>query len=183
MTKAPDFNMVVSVREGCYKQARALLRDLGRVRRTEYYNVLALSVDDAREAMEVLQAWCDIDPAILDWLGHVAPVEVGFDFQSPEEFETRAREAVLQWLPRLVGKRFHVRMHRRGFKGRLEGSAEERMLGEVILAALDEAGTPARVTFEDPDAIVLVETLGQHAGLALLTREDLRRYPFINLAG
>ena len=72
-------------------------------------------------------------------------------------------------------------MHRRGFKGRIEGAAEERRLGEAILDSLQQAGTPARVTFEDPDAIVLIETLGQHAGLALITREDLRRYPFIHL--
>lgn len=182
MTKAPEFNLVVSVREGCFKQTKSLLRDLGRVHTTDYYNVLTLQTDDAREAMEVLRAWCEIDPAILDWLGHVVPVDIRLEFQSPEEFETRAREALLQWLPRLADNSFHVRMHRRGFKGRLEGAAVERLLGETILAGLREAGTPARVTFDDPDVIVLIETLGQHAGLALITREDLRRYPFIHLA-
>lgn len=179
MTAAPDFNAVVSVREGAYTQARALLGELGRVQGTAYYNVLTLDAADLHEAMEALRIRCSSDPSVMDWLGHFTPVEAVFAFQSPGEFESRARETLLQWLPRLAGRRFHVRMHRRGFKGRMEGPAEERLLGSAIVAALEAAGTPARVAFDDPDAIVLVETIGQQAGLALLTRELLRRYPFI----
>lgn len=181
MTKALNFNAVVSAREGTYAQVRTLLEDLGLVRRTAYYNVLTLRADDLHEAMEALRTRCDTDPAVRDWLGHFTPLETGFSFQSPEEFETRAREAVLQWLPRLAGRSFHVRMHRRGFKGRMEGPAEERMLGGAIVTALEHAGAPGHVTFDDPDAIILVETLGQQAGIALLTRELLQRYPFLNL--
>jgi tRNA(Ser,Leu) C12 N-acetylase TAN1 len=42
-------------------------------------------------------------------------------------------------------------------------------------------GTPARVTFEDPDFIVAVETVGQRAGMSLWSREELQRYPFVRL--
>jgi tRNA(Ser,Leu) C12 N-acetylase TAN1 len=82
---------------------------------------------------------------------------------------------------RLKGKSFHVRMHRRGFKGKISTVEEERMLNEVILKALEDLGMPGRLNFDDPDAIVAVETLGQHAGFSLWTREDLKQYPFLRL--
>jgi tRNA(Ser,Leu) C12 N-acetylase TAN1 len=88
---------------------------------------------------------------------------------------------VLKWVAQLAGKRFHVRMHRRGMKGRLSSQAEERHLSEVLLAALEEAGTPGRVAFEDPDAVVAVETVGAGAGLSLWSREALHQYPFLKL--
>jgi tRNA(Ser,Leu) C12 N-acetylase TAN1 len=37
------------------------------------------------------------------------------------------------------------------------------------------------VVFDDPDAILSVDTVGDRAGLALWTREELRRYPFLGL--
>jgi tRNA(Ser,Leu) C12 N-acetylase TAN1 len=109
------------------------------------------------------------------------PVRSTFTFQSPEEFEARARDAALAFLPELAGKEFHVRLYRHGFKGRLSSHEEERLLGTVLREALEKAGTPGHVTFEDADVILAVETLGNRAGLSLWTREDLRRYPFLRL--
>jgi hypothetical protein len=40
-------------------------------------------------------------------------------------------------------------------------------------------GTPARVTFDDPDAILLIETIGGRAGMAVLTRDDYARHPLL----
>jgi hypothetical protein len=51
----------------------------------------------------------------------------------------------------------------------------------VLLAALEAAGTPGRITFDDPDAILAVETVGRRAGPSLETREDLATYPFLGL--
>ncbi len=38
-----------------------------------------------------------------------------------------------------------------------------------------------RLAFEDPDALVAIETVGQRAGVSVWTREELRRYPFIRV--
>jgi hypothetical protein len=72
-------------------------------------------------------------------------------------------------------------MHRRGFKGRLSSQHEERFLDEVLLEALDTRGKPSRITFEDPDAILALETVDSRAGVSLWTREDIQRYPFLHL--
>ncbi len=75
----------------------------------------------------------------------------------------------------------HVRLYRRGFKGRLSSHDEERFLDDALLQALEAAGTPRRITFDDPDAVIDVETLGNWAGLSLWTRADLARYPFLKV--
>jgi hypothetical protein len=72
-------------------------------------------------------------------------------------------------------------MHRRGWKGRLETPAEERPIGEFLFDRLASTEAPARVDFKDPDAILALETPDTRGGLALWTRDNLTRYPFLNL--
>jgi hypothetical protein len=56
---------------------------------------------------------------------------------------------------------------------------EERAVADALLEATRETGNPAHVTFDDPDAIVLVETIHGRAGISLRTREDYRRHPLL----
>lgn len=176
-----DWNVVVSVRGNGFANACELLGDFGSVRRTEYYNILVMRVDDTDAFIREFSSLVEIDPHILTFVGRVIPVVITFTFQDVDEFERKGKEAALRWLPELAGKSFHVRMYRRGFKGRMSSQEEERILAEVLIEALDGLGTPGRVTFVDPDAILAVETVGGRAGLSLWTRDDLKRYPFLGL--
>jgi tRNA(Ser,Leu) C12 N-acetylase TAN1 len=45
--------------------------------------------------------------------------------------------------------------------------------------AVREAGATAIVTFEDPDVVVDVETVGGWAGIALRTRDDRSAFRFL----
>ena len=76
----------------------------------------------------------------------------------------------------LRGKTFHVRLHRRGHRRELPTPAEERFLDEATRAT----GAPGRIAFDDPDAVVAVETVGDRAGLPAWGREELRRSPFLH---
>jgi tRNA(Ser,Leu) C12 N-acetylase TAN1 len=58
---------------------------------------------------------------------------------------------------------------------------EETRLSDFLLESLTKTGAGAHVTFDNPDAIVAVETIGQDAGLSLWSREELQRYPFLRL--
>jgi hypothetical protein len=73
-------------------------------------------------------------------------------------------------------------MHRRGFKGVLSTPKEERFLDDVLLDALEAAGKPGRIGFEEPDAIVQIETVDGRAGLSLWSAAELRRYPFLGVS-
>lgn len=176
-----DWNVVATTREHGFKQARTFLMPFGAVHTTGFYNVLTLSVGSVDVFLEQLREAAEQEPRYLDWIARVVPATATFDFQNPEEFEEKARVSVAPWAAQLAGRSFHVRMHRRGFKGRISSQDEERFLDECIIVRSAEHGEPARVSFEDPDFIVAVETVAQRAGLSLWSRDTLKRYPFLRL--
>lgn len=176
-----DWNVVVSLQERGFKRAFKDLQGFGLVSKTDFFNVLALKVSDIERFQEALLAWVEERPALLAAIARLVPVTDTFIFQSAEEFETKAKEIVWQWVPQLAGKTFHVRMHRRGFKERLSSLEMEQLLDGILMAALAQAGTPGHITFDNPEAIVVVETLGQWAGLACWQREEMNRYPWLRL--
>ena len=158
-----------------------MLRRYGEVTATEYFNVLLLTVPDVTEFLEKLEDDTRKDMTLLNAASRIIAAQQSFDFQSPQEFEDKACRAVDEMIPRLKGCSFYVRMHRRGFKSRLSSQTEERFLDHHILGRLEHAHSSGRVTFDDPDAIVTVETVGQRAGLACWSRKERQRYPFLNL--
>jgi tRNA(Ser,Leu) C12 N-acetylase TAN1 len=175
-----DWNVVVSVREGCFNIVRKLLREYGPVASTAFSNVLVMQVADPKRLLADLAERASEQPEILGVLGRVLPVRSTFTFQSREDFMVKGKEATLAVVSELAGKSFYVRMHRHGFKGRISSAEQERFLGENLLEALEKAGTPGRVTFEDPDVIVVLVTLGNWAGLSVWTRKDRQRYPILH---
>jgi tRNA(Ser,Leu) C12 N-acetylase TAN1 len=173
---AADWNVVVTVAEQGFRDAVRLLRKWGRVKRTSFYNVLAMTVERPGEFLAAFAAAVSASPGILNSISHVIPAQHAFDFTTAEEFEARARAVALAWTPQLGGKSFHVRLHRRGFKGVLSTPREERFLDEALLSALGDGG---RISFTDPDAVIQIETIGGRAGMSLWTQEELRQYPFL----
>lgn len=174
-----DWNVLVTLSEPTYGIARNLLARWGRLRRTDYHYVATMAVADPASFLREFAAAVEQTPGILNAMSHVVPFEHVFSFEDAAEFETKAREIALTYVPRLVGKSFHVRLHRRGLKGTISTPTEERFLDEALLEALAAAGGPGRISFEDPDCVLLIETVGQSGGLALWTREELKRYPFL----
>ncbi len=176
-----DWNVVVTVREGGFVPACRLLEPYGLVKKSEFFNILTMRADDPRWLLVELHRQLAGSTAIAGWIARFMPLERFFTFQAPGEFETHARDAVSAWLPRLAGRSFHVRMHRRGFKGKMSSMEEERLLDTFLLERLAEAGTPGRLVFDDPDGIITVETLGTRCGLALWERQELARFPLLHL--
>lgn len=184
MQAAPsiDWNVMVTLAEGAtLREARRVLRRWGQVRRTHFYNVLTMTVPDTATFLAEFAEAVQDAPGIRNAVSHVIPARATFDFHTVDEFETRAREVALGWGEALVGRRFHVRLHRRGFKGVLLTPHEERFLDDALLQASAAAGKPARIAFEDPDAVIQIETIDARAGMSLWSREDLQRYPFLGV--
>jgi tRNA(Ser,Leu) C12 N-acetylase TAN1 len=175
------WNVLVTLAGRAYNRPLRLLRRHGRVQQTGLFNVVALEVPDVPAFLEALRLDRDAGGELSGYLARVLPVERSFSFSDAADFADKARGVVLEWAPRLAGRSFHVRIHRRGCKDLLHTLDEERRLDEAVLAELRQRGTPARVTFDDPDAVVDVETLRQEVGMALWTRPDLARYPFVRV--
>jgi len=176
-----EWNVVINLNERMPRMAYRKLEFFGPIKRTGFFNVLLMKVDDLPGMLETMKKWTLEDPQSLSFLSRVIPAARTFVFQSAEEFEARAKETVLQWVPALAGKGFHVRMRRRGFKGKLSSLDEEHFLDKALLDATKKTGAQGHITFDNPDAIISVETIGPWAGLSVWGREDLQRYPFIKL--
>lgn len=176
-----DWNVVISIYEGHFRRAKEILEPFGRLAETDYYNLVVLRVADIRRFVDDLQERAGADPSLGKVLSRVLPVSVCFDFQTPAEFEALATQAVEPWIPQLSGKRFHVRMHRRGFRGRLSSQNEERFLDRFLQEKLEELGAQGRIDFEDPDYVLAIETVGQRAGLSLWSREQRQELPLLKL--
>ena len=175
------WNVVVTVHEGYYRRARELLEPLGSVRTTEFFNVLVMQVNDTKAAMEMLKAIMEEKPQAHDAIARFVPVARTFFFSSADEFASKAKEAALAAVGELEGKKFHVRMRRRGFKKRISSMEAETFLDRGLLEELAKRGVAGTISFTDPDAVIAIETVGQLGGLTLFTREELTRYPFLHL--
>jgi tRNA(Ser,Leu) C12 N-acetylase TAN1 len=176
-----DWNTVVTFREDDYDRAVKTISELGPVGKTPYFNVLVMRLDNIPAALEDLRQRVELDRMRYDFLGRLVPLTWVFNFESPHDFEEHAKQAVFSWRPEVAGRSFHVRMHRRGFKGRLSSMQEEQFLDYAVMQAMRDAGSKTEVSFDDPDLIIAVETVDQRGGISIWTREELRKYPFLHL--
>jgi len=175
------FNVVVTkASEGRYRHLLEELSPLGEFRTTGFLGVILGQVDDQHAFLERLRAERATRLIAFQDLGRVVPIDRTFTFHL-EEFLDKAREALRPYLPGLVGKRFYVRLERRGLKGRIISPEAERSLDVFIQEELGRQGGAAEVDFEHPDAVVVVETIGDRCGVGLLTREALERYDFVRV--
>ncbi len=176
-----DWNVIVTVSEHGYKTAKQLLAPHGETGKTGFHNVLLLKTADPFDFLDKAQNELAKLPKFMTAVSRVMPVEKKFSFQSPDEFEYKAKQELADWIPDLANKSFHVRMHRRGFKERMRSVDEERFLDHFAIEQLKARGETATVSFEDPDVIIVVETVGNDAGIGRWDREALGRYPLLKL--
>lgn len=176
-----DWNVVVTVHEQHYRRCREVLGEFASVSKTPFYNVLVMRVEAPEPLFDWLNAIAHQFPQDVAGIARVVPATTVFDFQTPEEFEAALTHAAEPWIRRLAAATFHVRMHRRGFKGRLSSQHEEQLLDHHIVEATERQGAAARVSFDDPDWIIAVETVGPRAGFSAWSREQRARYPLLGL--
>ena len=171
-----DWNLIISIYQQGFRRALHALQDIGPTERGPYHNVLVMKVDDPLATLEAIEGLTESRPALYDAISRVAPAMRAFEFQSTEDFKDKARSIMLEWLPNLTGQSFHVRLHRRGSKLDLRTPDAERLFNDAIVAATTEAGTPARISFTDPDVVIAIDTIDDRAGLSMWTRGDLARH-------
>lgn len=171
-----DWNVVVSLYQEGYRRALKALRELAPTEHSPYHNVLLMRADDPMVLIAAIERRTEENPALYDAISRVAPASRSFDFRSAEEFMEKAKLIVGEWSASLAGRTFHVRLHRRGATLDVGTQDAERLLDDTVLAATAKAGTPGKVSFTDPDAVIAIDTVDERAGLALWTREDLARH-------
>jgi tRNA(Ser,Leu) C12 N-acetylase TAN1 len=172
-----DWNVVVSIYQDGFPRARRALAKLGDVQPTGYYNVLMMSADDdPLELVSAVERLTDEKPALYDAIARVAPAMHSFEFHSAGEFKERTKSIVLGWTERLGGKSFHVRLHLRGAGPDFHSTDMEKFLDDAVVEATALAETRARISFTNPDAVIVIDTIGDRGGASIWTREELAEH-------
>ena len=103
--------MVISVYQDGFRRALRALEEYGPVDRSPYHNVLVMRVEDPTALLEAIERKTEINTALYDAISRVAPAMRTVDFHSIEEFKKKITSVLIEWLPRLTGRSFHVRLH------------------------------------------------------------------------
>jgi tRNA(Ser,Leu) C12 N-acetylase TAN1 len=178
-----EWNAVAIPATQCFGLAWRFLDAFGTVKRSNYLNVLVVqTADPPREFLDAVEREMVANPDARDLVARLAPAEHTFGFQDVVDFDLRAREVAMKRVTELDGKSFYVRIHRRGFKKDFDRLVRERKLGEALLDDTIARGSRARISYDDPDVVVAIETVDQRAGLSFWTRADLQKYPLVRPA-
>src|SRR6266436_342638 len=154
-----SWNVLATSLEGRRDALLMALRRLGKFRRGGYRNVVVGAVESVDEFLARVREALDADPLLPTALARVVPIEATVRFEAPTAVETLAAAAE-PFVDRLAGGSFFVRLERRGLKARLH--------------------TP-RVEFKDPDAVLVIETIGDEAGIGVVTRALRTQHPFVKI--
>lgn len=175
-----DWNVIVTVRPGPQHVHRLLSRlgQEGRFARTPFKDVLVGRVDDlprfldsVREGLEAKQAWAAL-------VGRVVPAQSVFTF-TPDTLVAKLKESVAPLVAGISGGTFCFRFERRGMAQRLASQEIERAIADHVFALAQARGVTLATRFNDPDYLLVAETLGEQCGVALLARDLRSRYPFV----
>jgi tRNA(Ser,Leu) C12 N-acetylase TAN1 len=152
----------------------------GEFRGSGYRYVVLGRVEDVDDFLEHLETMRRENPGKPRSLSQVVPVDRTFQFDL-SDFNDKLKEVISPYMELMENKRFCVRVKRRGHKGEISRLEVEKEMDAFIPEALDKTGKQTRINFEDPDKIIIVETIGNQAGVGLTTREMKEKYPVINI--
>lgn len=165
-----EFNLIITSYR--YEQNQ-LLKSLnefeGEFKKTEFKDVLIGNVPDIISFLKQIK---DKTP---NSLARIIPLKEVFDFK-PSILIELLKDKAMKYLPEIKGS-FCVRCERRGFKHEINSKEIETEIGGLIH---DELKNP-KVDLEEPDTTLVIEILGNKAGIAILTEEIMNEYEFIHL--
>jgi len=176
--RTPPWNVVITARSGYRRKLRRGLSSLLRLQRSGYRNVLTALHEDPEVFLDALETVLADKPYLRTCISRLMTVERTFSVD-PIVFGQQLETEIVPFLDRLAGRTFHVRLERRGHKGRIHSKDCEVRLGSFIYDHLDARGLKPVVKFDDPDAIIVVEIIDDRAGMRLLTRDDRTRHPLL----
>jgi tRNA(Ser,Leu) C12 N-acetylase TAN1 len=175
-----EWNVLATSLEGRRDALLLSLRRLGRFRPGGYRNVVIGLVEEPAEFLVRVREALAADGLLPTALAKVMPIEATMQIEAETAVETLAAAAE-PFLDRLAGGSFFVRLERRGLKGRLHSPTVEREIGDRVWRALEARGHAPRVDFADPDAVLVIETLGDRAGLTVVSRALRREHSFVKI--
>ncbi len=175
-----EWNILATAFWGRGKDALRLLTQYGEFNGSGFKDVLQGYVDDVNLFLERLELMRLEAPDRMTPISQILPLERTFSFDL-SNFMDKLKEAVLPYIKEVEGKKFYVRAKRRGHKGEMSSLEIEKEISSFIFEELQKAGKIAKVSFSDPDVVIIVETIANRAAIAFITRELRKKYPLIRI--
>ena len=165
------------------EQERYLLRFLneyGEFKGSGFRDVVLGWVEEIDAFLRALENLREENPIKLNPLSQIVPLEKTFHFDL-SDFKDKLKEILSSYVDRIENKKFYLRVKRRGHKGEISSLEVEKEVADFIMGSLEKAGKKAQVSFNDPDCILIVETIGNWAGVGFITREMKEKYSLIKI--
>lgn len=175
-----QWNVLATSFEGYRDLLLRVLKKFGRFGGAGYRNVAIGRVEDVPVFLDALRDAMAAEPRLGAVVAKAVPIARTVRFDPAELFDALT-EAARPMFPELAGGTFHVRVERRGLKGLLHAAEVEKHVGAAAWAALEADGHAPKVSFKDPDRVLLIETIGERAGLTVIDRALRQSYDFVRV--
>ena len=165
------------------EQERYLLRFLngyGEFKGSGFRDVVLGRVEEIDVFLRALENLREENPIKLNPLSQIVPLEKTFHFNL-SDFKDILKEILSSYVDRIENKKFYLRVKRRGHKGEISSLEVEKEVADFIMGSLEKAGKKAHVSFNDPDCILIVETIRNWAGVGFITKEMKEKYSLIKI--
>jgi tRNA(Ser,Leu) C12 N-acetylase TAN1 len=157
------------------------LREFGDFKGSGFRDVIIGAVENREAFFEAIESLRREDPERVRPLSQVVPIDKTFQF-GVTDLRGKLQDALAPYGEVLEnGCRFYIRVKRRGHKGEVSSLEIEKEMSAFIIDALEKTGKQVQIDFEDPAKLIIVETIGNRAGVGLITRTMKERYPFIRV--
>lgn len=165
------------------RETRAMarhLRQFGDFEWTQFLGVLVGRVQDHEAFYRQLVLWEEDEPAFLEPLARVVPIDHFFEF-TIDTFSDQLKEILLPYAETIDSGSFYVRLERRGHAGEIHSPTVEQAMDHFLIQACEVKGDKPTVNFKDPDLIIIAETLDDVCGVGSIPKTLRSRYPFIRV--
>jgi len=113
-----EWNILATAFWGRGKHALRLLTQHGEFKDSGFKDVLQGHVEDVNLFLEKLELMRQENPVTMNSLSQILPLERTFSF-SLLDFMDKLKETVSPYVEKVEGKKFYVRVKRRGHKGEM----------------------------------------------------------------
>lgn len=141
------------------------LEELGEFRKTSFRDVIVGKVKDRNNFLQKLNS------GNFPSLSRVVPVDKILEY-SEERFKENLMKAVKSYAEYIgKGESFKVRFKRRGMEDKISSQQMEKEIGSAIFSRLKEMSREPEVDLENPDNIVLIESIDEKIHIGYVSRE------------
>ncbi len=168
--------VVITAYRGAERHLLGELKELGRFERTGFRDVIKGEVEDFDRFLE------EIEKRPFLPIAHVTPIRISFTFYPediPEKFKEMVEPLINEVKP---GETFCIKVNRRGMKGIVKSQELAKEVGTFVWKRLRERdGAPHKVSLEDPDKAIVIETIGNWCGIGIIPREKRKEHYCLRL--